>query len=153
MSGAGGLVGGYEPSGLGWVREHVERVVRAGTTDGVVMKGRPVVLLTYRGVKSGKVRKTPVMRVEFGGCYAVVASQGGAPVNPQWYASVVAGPLVELQDGAVTREYRAREVWGEERVLWWGRAVEAFPDYAGYQQKTSRQIPVFVLEPIHGQVR
>ncbi|MFI6504020.1 nitroreductase/quinone reductase family protein [Nonomuraea typhae] len=138
----------YEPSASAWVREHVEQIMRTGTTDGVTIKDRPVVLITYRGHKSGKIRKTPLMRVEHEGRYAAVASLGGAPANPQWYASVVAEPVVELQDGTVSREYRAREVSGAEKALWWGRAVEAYPDYADYQRKTDRQIPVFVLEPI-----
>ncbi|GII01475.1 nitroreductase/quinone reductase family protein [Planobispora takensis] len=138
----------YEPSALGWVREQVEQILRTGTTDGVTIKDRPTVLMTYRGAKTGKVRKTPVMRVEHEGRYAAVASMGGAPVNPQWYAGLVAEPVVELQDGTVTRTYRAREVSGEERALWWSRAVEAYPDYADYQRRTDRQIPVFVLEPV-----
>jgi deazaflavin-dependent oxidoreductase (nitroreductase family) len=137
----------YEPSALGWVREHVEQIMRTGTTDGITMAGRPTVLLTYRGARSGKVRKTPVMRVEHGGHYAAVASKGGEPTNPQWYASLLAEPVVELQDGTVTREYRAREVSGDEKATWWRRAVAAFPDYAGYQRGTDREIPVLVLEP------
>jgi deazaflavin-dependent oxidoreductase (nitroreductase family) len=144
------LTGDYEPSALGWVRGHVEQIVRAGTTSGVTMSGRPTVLMTYRGAKTGKVRKTPVMRVEYEGRYAAVASKGGEPTNPQWYASLVAEPIIELQDGTVTRQYRAREVFGDEKALWWRRAVEAFPDYADYQRKTDRPIPVFVLEPIRG---
>lgn len=138
---------GYEPSALGWVRDHVEEIMRTGTTDGVTMKDRPTVLLTYRGARTGKVRKTPVMRVEHGGTYAAVASKGGEPTNPQWYTSLLADPVVQLQDGIVTRDYRAREVTGEERARWWARAVEAFPDYAGYQTRTDREIPVLVLEP------
>jgi deazaflavin-dependent oxidoreductase (nitroreductase family) len=145
---AGALAGDYEPSALGWVREHVEQVVRTGTTDGVTMKALPTVLMTYRGAKTGKVRKTPVMRVEHEGRYAAVASNGGEPTNPQWCASLVAEPVIELQDGAVTRQYRAREVFADEKALWWRRAVDAYPDYADYQRKTGRQIPVFVLEPI-----
>jgi deazaflavin-dependent oxidoreductase (nitroreductase family) len=144
------LTGEYEPSAVGWVREHVEQIMRTGTTDGVTIKGLPIVLMTYRGAKSGKVRKTPVMRVEHEGRYAAVASQGGAPTNPKWYASLVAEPVVELQDGTVTREYRAREVSGDEKDLWWRRAVDAYPDYADYQRKTDREIPVFVLEPVSG---
>ncbi|MEV4895743.1 nitroreductase family deazaflavin-dependent oxidoreductase [Nonomuraea sp. NPDC055795] len=140
--------GDYEPSASAWVREHVERIVRTGTTDGVTIRGLPTVLLTYRGAKTGKTRKTPLMRVEHDGHYAAVASLGGAPANPQWYSSLVAGPDIELQDGAVTGEYRAREVFGEEKALWWRRAVAAYPDYADYQRKTDRQIPVFVLEPV-----
>jgi deazaflavin-dependent oxidoreductase (nitroreductase family) len=145
-----GLSGDYEPSALGWVREDVEQIMRTGTTDGVTMRGLPIVLMTYRGSKTGKVRKTPVMRVEHEGRYAAVASQGGEPAHPQWYASVLAEPIVELQDHAVTREYRAREVFGNEKAVWWRRAVDAFPDYAKYQRRTDRQIPVFVLEPISG---
>lgn len=141
---------GYEPSATGWVREHVEQIVRTGTTDGVTIKGIPVVLMTYLGAKSGKVRKTPVMRVEHEGHYVAVASMGGAPANPQWYAGLVAEPAVELQDGTVTGKYLAREVFGEEKALWWRRAVDAYPDYADYQRRTDRQIPVFVLEPVSG---
>jgi NAD(P)H dehydrogenase (quinone) len=141
------LTGDYEPSALGWVREHVEQIERTGTTDGVTMDHRPTVLMTYRGAKTGKIRKTPVMRVEHEGRYAAVASKGGEPTSPQWYASLLTEPVIDLQDGTVTRVYRAREVSGDEKVLWWRRAVDAFPDYAGYQRKTDRQIPVFVLEP------
>jgi deazaflavin-dependent oxidoreductase (nitroreductase family) len=141
------LTGDYEPSATGWVRDHVEQIARTGTTDGVTIRGLPTVLITYRGAKSGKLRKTPLMRVEHEGRYAAVASQGGAPKNPQWYASLLAEPVVELQDGTTTREYRARELSGEEKTRWWQRAVEAYPPYADYQRKTDRQIPVFVLEP------
>ncbi|MFB9238448.1 nitroreductase family deazaflavin-dependent oxidoreductase [Plantactinospora siamensis] len=145
---AAALTGEYEPSGSAWVREHVERITRTGTTDGVTIKDRPTVLLTYRGVKTGKIRKTPVMRVEHDGHYAAVASLGGAPNNPQWYASLIAEPIVTLQDGTQTRQYRAREVFDTEKALWWNRAVDAYPDYADYQRKTDRQIPVLVLEPL-----
>jgi deazaflavin-dependent oxidoreductase (nitroreductase family) len=146
------LTGDYEPSALDWVREHVEQIVRTGTTDGVTIAGRPIVLMTYRGAKTGKIRKTPVMRIEHEGRYAAVASKGGEPTNPQWYASLVAEPDIELQDGTATREYRAREVFGDEKALWWRRAVDAYPDYADYQRKTDRQIPVFVLEPVNGAI-
>jgi deazaflavin-dependent oxidoreductase (nitroreductase family) len=141
------LVGDYEPSAAGWVRAQVEEIMSKGTTDGVTIRGLPIVLMTYRGVRSGKIRKTPVMRVEHDGDYAAVASMGGAPTNPQWYASLAAEPVVELQDGAVNREYHAREVFGDEKALWWERAVAAYPPYADYQRKTDRQIPVFVLVP------
>jgi deazaflavin-dependent oxidoreductase (nitroreductase family) len=94
------------------------------------------------------VRKTPLMRVERDGTYVVVASQGGAPKNPVWYYNVVAHPEVELQDGPVRQDMTAREVTGEEKAQWWDRAVAAYPDYADYQKKTDRQIPVFVLEPL-----
>ncbi len=137
----------YEPSPTGWVREHVEQIMSTGTTDGVTIRGLPTVLLTYRGAKSGKTRKTPVMRVEHDGIYAAVASQGGSPKNPQWYAGLVAHPVIELQDGTAHGAYRSREVFGDEKTLWWQRAVQAYPPYAEYQRSTDREIPVFVLEP------
>lgn len=137
----------YEPSPTPWVREQVERIVASGTTDGVAFKDRPIVLLTYRGSKSGAVRKTPVMRVEHNGSYAAVGSQRGKPTNPQWYSGILADPLVELQDGSKTGRYRAREAFGEERAVWWRRAVEAFPDYEEYQRQTDRQFPILVLDP------
>ena len=105
-------------------------------------------MLTSVGAKSGKLRKTPLMRVEHDGTYAVVASLGGAPEHPVWYFNLKANPHVELQDLATKRDYTAREVTGDEKTLWWDRAVEAFPDYANYQKKTDRQILVFVLEPV-----
>jgi len=147
------MTGDYEPSASAWVREHVEQIARTGTTDGATINGLATVLMTYRGAKTAKVRKTPVMRVEHEGRYAAVASKGGAAANPQWYASLLAEPVIELQDDTVTREYRAREVFGDEKALWWRRAVDAYPDYADYQRKTDRQIPVFVLEPISGSTR
>jgi deazaflavin-dependent oxidoreductase (nitroreductase family) len=128
--------------------DHIQQVLRTGTTDGVTMKGVPTVLMRYRGVKTGEVRMTPVMRVEHQGRYAVVASNGGGPRNPTWYASLVAEPLVELQDGAVTRRYRSQDVSGDDKALWWRRAVDVFPDFADYQRMTDRVIPVFVLEPV-----
>jgi deazaflavin-dependent oxidoreductase (nitroreductase family) len=142
------LTGEYEPSTTAWVRTQVDQILGTGTTDGVTIRGLPIVLMTYRGAKSGKIRKTPVMRVEHEGSYAAVASMGGAPTNPQWYASLVAEPVVDLQDGTETREYRAREVFGDEKAVWWEWAVQAYPPYAEYQLKTDRQIPVFVLDPI-----
>ncbi len=112
------------------------------------MRGLPVVILTSRGAKSGKLRKTPLMRVEHNGNYAVVASLGGAPQHPVWYYNLVAHPQVELQDGPVKQDMVAREVTGDEKAQWWDRAVAAFADYADYQRKTQREIPVFVLEPV-----
>ena len=123
--------------------------MESGSTDGTEMKGKPVILLTTIGAKTGKIRKTPLMRVEHDGEYAVVASLGGAPKNPVWYYNIKAHPQVELQDGAVTKDYEAREVVGDEKAAWWERAVAAWPDYAEYQTKTDRQIPVFVLTPIN----
>ncbi|MGW1913315.1 nitroreductase family deazaflavin-dependent oxidoreductase [Streptomyces sp. NPDC002076] len=144
------LEGEYEPSPAQWVREQVELYESSGGTKGTTLMdtGLPVVLLTSRGAKSGKIRKTPLMRVEHEGTYAVVASQGGAPKHPVWYFNITSDPHVELQDGPVKRDMRAREVTGEERARWWERAVAAYPPYADYQKKTAREIPVFVLEPL-----
>ncbi len=112
-----------------------------------MLRGMPVVLMTSRGARSGKVRKTPLMRVEHDGRYALVASQGGAPTHPRWYYNLVADPHIQLQDGPVKSDMVAREVTGDEKAIWWKRAIDAYPDYAEYQQRTERQIPVFVLEP------
>jgi deazaflavin-dependent oxidoreductase (nitroreductase family) len=143
------LTGEYEPSTSDWARENAEKYMASGGTEGTELKGRPVILLTTIGAKSGKVRKTPLMRVEHAGEYAVVASLGGAPKHPVWYHNIVANPRVELQDGTVTKDYEAREVFGDEKAVWWERAVAAWPDYAEYQKKTDRQIPVFVLSPVN----
>ena len=143
------LSGDYEPSPWDWVREHADKIMESGSTDGSDMKGKPLILLTTIGAKTGKIRRTPLMRVEHDGQYAIVASLGGAPKNPVWYYNVKAHPRVELQDGPVTKDYEAREVFGDEKAAWWERAVEAWPDYADYQTKTDRQIPVFVLTPIN----
>ena len=112
------------------------------------MNGRPVIILTSVGAKTGKIRKTPLMRVAHDGEYAVVASLGGAPQNPVWYYNLTVNPHVELQDGPVKKDYRAREASGEERATWWERAVATWPDYAAYQEKTTRTIPLFVLTPV-----
>ncbi|WP_326769657.1 nitroreductase family deazaflavin-dependent oxidoreductase [Streptomyces sp. NBC_01591] len=145
------LQGEYEPSPEQWVRDQVELFESSGGTEGNTMRGMPVIVLTTRGARSGRIRKTPLMRVEHNGTYAVVASQGGAPKHPVWYHNIVADPRVELQDGPVRQDMNAREATGEEKDLWWQRAVKAFPDYADYQLKTERQIPVLVLEPASGQ--
>ncbi len=139
----------YEPSPRSWVREQVDLYEGSGGTQGTTLldTGLPVVIITNRGARSGKTRKTPVMRVEHDGRYAAVASQGGAPTHPLWYHNLRAYPHVELQDGPARQEMVAREVSGDERARWWERAVAAYPPYAEYQQKTSRLIPVFVLEP------
>ena len=142
------LEGEYEPGTLSWSREQAELIESSGGTQGMTMRGMSVILLTSVGAKTGKLRKTPLMRVEHEGRYAAVASLGGAPKHPVWYYNLVQNPHVELQDGPVKRDYQAREVSGDERAAWWERAVAAFPDYADYQAKTERQIPVFVLEPI-----
>ncbi|MFF7340467.1 nitroreductase family deazaflavin-dependent oxidoreductase [Streptomyces sp. NPDC008163] len=144
------LQGEYEPSPSQWVRDQVEQYESSGGTEGTTMRGMPVIVLTTVGARSGKIRKTPLMRVEHDGRYAVVASQGGAPTHPVWYHNLKAEPRAELQDGPVRSDMTAREVTGAEKEQWWERAVEAFPDYADYQKKTDRQIPVFVLEPVDG---
>ena len=142
------LTGEYEPGTSAWSRKQVESYEATGGREGGDLRGRPVVVLTSVGARTGKLRKTALMRVEHDGVYAVVASLGGAPKNPVWYYNLKAKPHVELQDGPVKRDYLAREVQGDEKATWWARAVETWPDYANYQLKTERQIPVFVLEPI-----
>jgi len=138
----------FEPHPFDWVRKQVEEYESSGGTRGTTLRGMPVVLLTLKGARSGKVRKIPLMRVEHDGHYAAVASIGGAPKNPVWYYNLSAHPNITLQDGPATYELVAREVTGPEKEQWWERAVAAFPDYANYQAKTSRVIPVFVLEPV-----
>ncbi|MFI1733177.1 nitroreductase family deazaflavin-dependent oxidoreductase [Streptomyces acidicola] len=146
------LEGEYVPSPTDWVRKQVELYESTDGAEGTTLldTGMPVVILTTRGAKSGKIRKTPLMRVEHEGRYAVVASLGGAPKHPVWYHNVVSDPHVELQDGPVRQDMAAREVTGDEKALWWERAVAAYPPYADYQKKTDRVIPVFVLEPVAG---
>ena len=140
--------GEYAPSTEAWVRDQVEAYEGSGGTTGTTLRdtGLPVVIVTNRGAKSGKVRKTPLMRVEHEGSYAAVASRGGAPEHPLWYHNLRAHPDVEVQDGPQKWEMTARELTGEERAAWWERAVTAYPPYAEYQKRTSRLIPVFVLE-------
>ncbi|MEI6700764.1 MAG: nitroreductase family deazaflavin-dependent oxidoreductase [Actinomycetota bacterium] len=142
------LQGIYEPSPSEWVREQVALYESSGGTEGLTLldTGMPCILLTTVGAKSGKLRKSPLMKVEHEGVYAIVASKGGAPTNPEWYANVLAHPLVELRDATKVSDRRAREISGEERALWWDRAVAAFPPYAEYQEKTDRLIPVLLLE-------
>ena len=142
------LTGEYEPSTSDWARKQVEEYEGSGGTSGTTMRGMPVIVLTSVGAKTGKLRKTALMRVEHNGEYAVVASLGGAPKHPVWYFNLLADPHVELQDGPEKRDYLAREVTGEEKAVWWQRAVAAYPDYADYQVKTEREIPVFVLTRI-----
>lgn len=140
----------YGPSPVRWVREQVALYEGSGGTEGTTLRstGLPVVILTTIGVRSGKLRKTPLMRVEHDGVYAAVGSQGGAPHDPLWCRNLLAHPDVVLQDGPKVLDLRARLVHGPERALWWQRAVEAFPPYAAYQERTDREIPVFVLEPV-----
>jgi deazaflavin-dependent oxidoreductase (nitroreductase family) len=144
------LHGEYEPSPEQWVRDQVELYERTGGREGNTLRdtGLPVVIFTTRGKKSGKLRKIPLMRVEHDGAYAMVASQGGAPTHPVWYHNVKADPdAVTLQDGPEARDGHARELSGEERRIWWERAVAAYPPYAEYQARTEREIPVILWEP------
>ena len=139
------LSGEYAPSTSDWAREQAEKIMSSGGAEGTELQGKRVILLTTVGARTGKLRKTPLMRVEHNGEYAIVASLGGAPKNPVWYYNVKANPRVELQDGTKSGEYVAREVFGDEKAVWWERAVQVWPDYANYQKNTERQIPVFVL--------
>jgi deazaflavin-dependent oxidoreductase (nitroreductase family) len=142
------LTGEYEASNhASWAQSQIDQILETGTTDGLDVKGNPIVLITYPGRTSGKLRKLPLMRVEHDGTDAAVASKGGAPEHPGWYTSVRDASFVELLDGTVTGDYTVREIDGEERATWWKRSVAAYPDYADYQVKTDREIPVFVLEP------
>jgi deazaflavin-dependent oxidoreductase (nitroreductase family) len=144
------LQGEYEPSTEQWVRDQVEQFEKSNGSEGNILRGHaewPIVVITSRGHRSGKLRKNPVMRVEKDGVYAAVASQGGAPTHPTWYHNFVAHPVVELQDGPVKKTYSVRLAEGEERAEWWDRAVAQFAPYGEYQQKTDREIPVFLLEP------
>ncbi len=141
------LQGEYAPSTSDWARKQAELYEATGGAEGGDLRGMPVIVLTTVGAKTGMLRKTALMRVEHNGVYAVVASLGGAPKHPVWYFNIVAQPHVELQDGETKRDYLAREVTGAEKEVWWERAVAAYPPYADYQHKTSREIPVFVLEP------
>jgi F420H(2)-dependent quinone reductase len=142
------LHGDYEPSTSSRSREQTALFEATNGEEGGDLRGRPIIVLTSVGARTGKLRKTPLMRVEHDRVYAVVASLGGAPKHPVWYYNLKKKPHVELQDRGTKRDYLAREVTGDEKSVWWDRAVEAWPDYAAYQTKTERQIPVFVLEPL-----
>ena len=144
------LQGEYEPSTEGWVREQVEKYEASGGTEALTLRdtGLPVVVVTSVGARSGKLRKNPLMRVEHDGSYLAVGSQGGAPTDPHWVRNVREHPKVELQDRTRKWEMSVRELTGDERAVWWDRAVEAFPNYAKYQERTERLSPVFVLEPV-----
>jgi deazaflavin-dependent oxidoreductase (nitroreductase family) len=139
------LTGEYEPSTSQWARDQAELYESSGGTEGTTMRDMPVIILTSVGSKSGKLRKTALMRVEHEGEYAVVASLGGAPQHPVWYYNLKKQPHVELQDGPVKKDYTAREVTGAEYDIWFERAVAAYPDYADYKTKTTRVMPIFVL--------
>jgi F420H(2)-dependent quinone reductase len=142
------LQGEYAPSSAKWVRDQVDEIERSGGQSGTLLRGVPVIVITSMGAGSGKLRKHPVMRVEHDGRYAAVASKGGAPEHPAWYRNLVEHPLVEVQDGPIKGDFSARELEGDERAEWWERALAVWPDYASYQEKTDRQIPLFVLEPV-----
>jgi deazaflavin-dependent oxidoreductase (nitroreductase family) len=142
------LSGEYKPSTSSWARQQAEKFEQSDGQHANTLRGKPIIVLTSVGAKTGALRKTALMRVEHDGRYAVVASRGGAPEAPQWYWNLRKNPHVELQDGAVKRDYLAREVSGDERADWWARATEVWPDYDNYQRKTDRLIAVFVLEPI-----
>lgn len=139
--------GEYEPSAWNWVAKQVDLYESSGGTKGLTIEGKPVVVMTMRGRKSGKVRKAAVMRVEHDGSYAAIASKGGDPKHPEWYLNLLDDPEVTVQDGTEVYDMRAHQAEGDERTAWWARAVEVWPQYDGYQTKTSRQIPVLVLEP------
>ena len=140
------LTGEYEPSQNDRTREQVELYEATNGAKGGTLKGKPVIVLTFKGAKSGKLRKTPLMRIEHDGTYAVVASNAGAPTHPFWYRNIVANPIVELQDGAVKHDLRAREVFGEEKNEWWKRADAAYSEFPAYRARAGREIPVLVLE-------
>jgi deazaflavin-dependent oxidoreductase (nitroreductase family) len=142
------LAGEWEPGTSDWARQQVEAFEASDGREANTLRGVPIVVVTMIGAKSGKLRKNPVMRVEHEGAYAVVASKGGADTHPTWYHNIVKNPTVELQDGPVRRDYVAHLAEGAERDAWWERAVAVWPDYAGYQRKTERVIPVFVLTPV-----
>ena len=140
------LEGEYEPSPWPFARDQVEQYESSGGAEGSLMSGMPIVVLHTLGRRTGKLRKSPLMRVEHDGTYAVVGSLGGAPRNPVWVYNLRAHPDVSLQDGPSVFDLRARELEGAERDEWWSRAVGAYPPYADYQARTERLIPVFVLE-------
>jgi len=143
------LDGEYEPSPWDMIAEQVALYEATGGEEGYLLEGKPCIILWTRGNRSGKVRKTPLMRVEHDGSYAVVASMGGAPQHPVWYHNLVAGPEeVALQDKATAKRYVARQAEGEEKAEWWGRATQVWPSYDDYQAVTERVIPLFVLDPV-----
>jgi len=142
------LTGDYAPSTAGWARRQAELYEASSGAQAGDLRGRPIIVLTSVGARTGNLRKTALMRVEHNGTYAVVGSIGGAPRHPVWYYNLTRNPHVELQDGPIKRDYLAHEATGDEKAVWWKRAVEAWPDYANYQTRTTRQIPVFVLEPM-----
>ena len=141
------LTGEYAPSTAAWARKQAERYEATDGKEAGDLRGKPVIILSSIGAKTGKLRKTALMRVEHEETYAVVPSLGGAAEHPVWYHNLKKHPHVELQDGPTKRDYTAREVTGAEKATWWERAVRVWPDYDKYQARTSREIPVFVLDP------
>lgn len=144
------LSGTYEPSALDWVREQVETYERTDGREANTLRETdiPIIVVTCRGASTGDIRKFALMRVEHDGDYALVASKGGAPDNPDWYHNLVAESVVEIQDGPEPHDFVTEIVDGDERQTWWDRAVEVFATYADYQKKTDRKIPVFVASRI-----
>lgn len=145
------LSGTYVPSTLEWVRNQIDTYERTGGAEGntLLETGIPVIIVTMRGAKSGNVRKIALMRVEHEGSYALVASKGGAPDNPDWYHNLLTHPTeVLVQDGPEPFRVTVRQVEGAEREQWWTRSVAVFPTYNEYQSKTERQIPILVAEPV-----
>ena len=142
------IQGTYEPSPSQYAADQVRQYEESGGQEGNTMRGVPVIILWTRGRSSGSVRKSPLMRVKDGDRYAVVASKGGAPDHPAWYVNMVADPHVSLQDGPEVRDYVARELTGDEKTEWWAKATAVWPDYDAYQEKTDREIPLLVLEPV-----
>jgi len=140
------LEGTYEPSTLKFAADQVALYEKTNGAEGGTLQGVPVIILTTRGRRTGHIRKSPLMRVEHDGVYAVVASMGGAPRHPVWYRNLIADPHVTLQDGAAVSDFIAREVHGDEKSLWWSRAAAVWPAYNDYQARTDRVIPVLVLE-------
>ena len=140
------IEGNYEPSTWGWVRDQVEEYEGSAGASGATLRdtGLPIIVMTTVGHKSGKVRKVPLMRVEYEGEYAIVASKGGAPENPGWYHNLMADPNVMIQDGPEPFDAEVRLVTGDERAQWWERSVAAFAPYAEYKEKTDREIPLFI---------
>jgi len=142
------LNGEYEPSRNDRTREQVELYEATNGVKGGTLNGKPIIVLTFKGAKSGKIRKTPLMKIEHNGAYAVGASNAGAPTHPFWYSNIVANPQVELQDGSIKLEMRAREVFGAEKVEWWKLADAAYSEFPAYRARAGREIPVLVLEPL-----
>jgi deazaflavin-dependent oxidoreductase (nitroreductase family) len=141
------LEGTYVPSPWGPIADQVKLYEDSNGTEGTELEGKPCIVLWTRGRHSGDIRKSPLMRVNDGDRYAVVASLGGAPKHPVWYLNLVADPRVSLQDGPTLRDYTARVLEGDERAEWWEKATAVWPQYNGYQANTDRKIPVVLLDP------